>query len=376
MHERPSTSESVGFSSAPTAQRATADGTARLAARHVAKRDADFFRASSAELTLSSLGIGTYLGECTDAEDERYVEALREAMRSGINVLDTAINYRCQRSERAVGAALAGAIAAGEVRRDEIVVCSKAGYIPLDGAPPVKRSEYEAYLEREFFASGVLSRDDVVGGGHSLSPTFLAYAMARSRSNLGVATIDVFYLHNPEQQIGSVATDVLRARLRDAFRTLEEAVSRGDVAAYGVATWAGLRVTAGTKGHLSLGDVVSAARDVAGDGHHLRFVQLPLNLAMPEAVRTPTQKLGAERVVPAIVAATELGLTVVASATLMQGKLTHGLPSAVQSLFPRARSDAERALAFAREAPGVTTALVGMRSDAHVRANVTAASRR
>lgn len=376
MRESPSTSEPRSFSAAPTATRATVDGTARYAGRHAATLAPDFFRASTAELTLGSLGVGTYLGEPTDTEDERYVGALRAAMRSGINVLDTAINYRCQRSERAVGEALAGATAAAEVQRDEIVICTKAGYLPLDSAPPVKRSEYEAYLEREFFASGVLSRDDVVGGGHSLAPSFLAYAIARSRRNLRVDTIDVFYLHNPEQQLASVSGEVLRARLRTAFTSLEDAVARGDIGVYGVATWAGLRVPVGTKGHLALADVVAAAREVAGDGHHLRFVQLPLNLAMPEGIRMPTQALAPDRVAPAIAAATELGMTVVASASLMQGKLTQGLPAAVRELFPQARTDGERALAFAREAPGVTTALVGMRDVKHVRANVVAVSRR
>lgn len=376
MRELPSTSEAAPLSSATSAQCATDAGTSRFAARHAAKLEADFFRESAARITLSSLGIGTYLGECTDAEDERYVHAVREAMRAGVNVLDTAVNYRCQRSERAVGAALAAAIVAGEVRRDEIVVCTKAGYLPLDGAPPVKRSDYEAYLEREFFASGVVSRDDVVGGGHSLAPSFLAYAIARSRKNLDVGRIDVFYLHNPEQQLVSVTPEILGARMREAFTTLEQAVSRGEIGSYGIATWAGLRVTAGARGHLSLTEVVAAARDVAGDAHHLRFVQLPLNLAMPEAIRMPTQKLIGDRMVPALAAAAELGLTVIASASLMQGKLTHGLPTAVQELFPRARSDAERALAFVREAPGVTTALAGMRSEAHVRSNVGAFARR
>ena len=376
MRERPSTSDPVAFSAASTSQRATADGTARFAARHTAVPDAHVFRGSAADLTLSSLGVGTYLGECTDAEDDRYVAAIRAAMRSGVNVLDTAINYRCQRSERAVGVALERAIEAGEVRRDEIVICTKGGYLPLDGAPPVKRSEYESYLEREFFASGVVSRDDVVGGGHSLAPSFLAYAIARSRHNLHVDTIDLFYLHNPEQQLASVSSDVLRARLREAFGALEEAVARGDIGAYGVATWAGLRVAPGAKGHLALTDVVGAARDVAGAAHRLRFVQLPLNLAMPEGIRLPTQALDGGRTLPPIAAAAELGLTVVASATLLQGKLAHGLPSAVQELFPNARTDAERALAFVREAPGVTTALVGMRDEAHVRANVAAIARR
>lgn len=371
MHDRPPVTDPA----APvthTPARATAAGSARYAARHGGSANAASFGAAAGGLTLSALGAGTYLGDCTDAEDLRYVAALREALRDGVNVLDTAINYRCQRSERAIGVALQEAFAADEVRRDEVVVCTKGGYLPLEGAPPVKRSEYESYLDREFFAPGVLHRDDVVGGGHSLAPSFLRYAIARSLQNLGVGTIDVYYLHNPEQQLASAPPAVLRERLRAAFTLLEEAVASGEIGAYGVATWAGLRVPANARGHLSLAELVAGARQVAGDAHHLRFVQLPLSLAMPEAIRLPTQRVG-DRMLPASEAAVELGLTVIASATLMQGQLTHGLPDAARELFPHARTDAQRALAFACSAPGVTTALAGMRRPEHVRENLVGA---
>src|SRR5260221_545522 len=94
--------------------RGTTDGTLRLATRNV-RHPADFYRTVPRALTASALGLGTYLGECTDAEDDRYRKSIREALGSGINVIDTAINYRCQRSERAVGSALNEAFSAGEI---------------------------------------------------------------------------------------------------------------------------------------------------------------------------------------------------------------------------------------------------------------------
>src|ERR671937_611709 len=84
---------------------------------------------------------------------------------AGVNLLDSAINYRCQRSERALGRALREAIAGDDVRRDEVVVCSKGGYVPLDGAPPATREEYRAYLAREFYDRGLMTPADVVAGG-------------------------------------------------------------------------------------------------------------------------------------------------------------------------------------------------------------------
>jgi aryl-alcohol dehydrogenase-like predicted oxidoreductase len=63
---------------------------------------------------------------------------------------------------------------------------------------------------------------------------------------------------------------------------------------------------------------------------------------------------------------------VVASAPLMHGQLTRGLPPQLREAFPALTTDAQRALAFVRAMPGVTAALVGMRSAAHVGENLEA----
>lgn len=351
------------------ALRASAGGTASFAERHAPALSAGFYRQSPSGLTLSALGVGTYLGDCNDAEDARYAATIAAAVAAGVNVIDTAINYRCQRSERAVGAALEQVLNDGTARRDELVVCSKAGFVPLEDRPPAKRSDYDAHLKRVFFDPGVMRAEDVVTGGHSLAPSFLRYCIERSRMNLGVRTIDVYYVHNPEQQLAEVPWSTLRDRLRAAFETMEEAVAAGAIGAYGCATWTAFRIGRGTKGHMELQQVVELAHDVAGDSHHFRFVQMPLSLAMQEAARTPTQDLNGAGV-PALEVAACLGLTVVASASLAQGQLTSGLPDALHDLFPDATTDAQRALAFAASAPGVSTALVGMRRREHLEDNL------
>lgn len=352
--------------------RATADGTEGYERRFGDGFVDDFYRRSSFGLTISSIGIGTYLGECTDEEDAAYTASVARGLSSGINLVDTAINYRCQRSELAVGAAIQEAIATGSVKRESIVVCTKGGYVPLEHAPPPTREAYQSYLEREFFSREIFQGEDLVAGGHCLTPRFLRYCIAKSRQNLGLRTIDLYYLHNPEQQLAAVNRGTLQSRLRSAFSALEEAVGRGDIGAYGCATWNGLRVPPANKGHLSLEELVAAAHEVAGSGHHFRAVQLPVNLAMPEALRTPTQELRGKLVTP-LEAASDLGLTVIASASLMQARLAAGLPDEVRELFPRAKTDAQRAIAFTRSVSGVASALVGMRSPEHVDENVASA---
>jgi aryl-alcohol dehydrogenase-like predicted oxidoreductase len=350
--------------------RATAKGTTRHAERSAKRRTEEFHRAFDRTLRVSTLGLGTYLGECDAADDARYEAVARTALERGINVLDSAINYRCQRSERVVGRAVRAAISGGVVARDEVVVCTKGGYIPLEGQTPGSREEYHAFLEREYFANGIVSPDDVIAEAHSIAPGFLADQLRRSRENIGVETIDVYYVHNPEQQLDAIKPAQLLDRLREAFAMLESRCDAGDIARYGCATWNGFRAARGTRGHLELADVVAAARDVGGEDHRFRVVQLPINLAMPEAVRLSTQRVRG-RDMPFLHAAAELGVSVIASASLLQARLTSGLPPQVREALPGFSTDAQRALSFVTSLP-VSAALVGMRSIAHLDENLAA----
>jgi aryl-alcohol dehydrogenase-like predicted oxidoreductase len=350
------------------ARRATTTGTRRFEARTTG-RLADFQRTLPRNLAASALGMGTYLGDCTDAEDGAYARTIRAAIAAGVNVLDTAINYRCQRSERALGQAVVEAIASGEVRRDELIVCTKGGYVALDGTPPTSRHAYEQWLARELFATGLLTHEELVRGGHAIAPRFLAHQLDRSRANLGLQTIDIYYLHNPEEQLLAVDRATFRQRLRAAFAWLEERATTGEIAAYGCATWNGFRVTPEHKQHLDLAELVALAREVGGTTHHFRAVQLPVSLAMPEAARLPTQPLG-RKLVPLLEAADALGVGVVASAPLMQGRLAAGLPPEIHALFPGCVTDAQRALRFASSLPGVSVVLAGMRRREHLAENL------
>lgn len=352
-----------------TRGRATPEGTRRFAERFATSFAQDFYR-DAAALTVSSIGMGTYLGECHDDEDARYIEVLETGISLGLNLLDTAINYRCQRSERAVGVALRGAIERGTAAREEIVVCTKGGYVPLEGAPPESRDRYNAYLASEYFDRGTIAREDLVAGGHCLRPRFLADQVQRSLTNLDVECIDIFYIHNPEQQLDALDRAQFANAMREAFTELESQASQGRIGAYGCATWNGFRVFAASRNHLSLSDLVNIAVEVGGRDHHFRTVQLPVNLAMTEAVRAPTQSDdGANRTL--LNAAGHLGISVVASASLMQAQLTSNLPDTVRSLFPTLQTDAQRSIAFVRSLP-VASALIGMREISHLRENLVA----
>jgi aryl-alcohol dehydrogenase-like predicted oxidoreductase len=350
--------------------RATAAGTRRLSERDDDART-DFRRPFPRRLTVSALGVGTYLGDCSEEDDAGYSHTLRAAIAHGVNLVDTASNYRCQRSERVVGRTIEGMIAAGETRRDELVICTKGGYVALDGTPPASREEYEAWLDETLVAPGVVRRDDLVRAGHSIAPSFLAHQLAQSRANLRLQAIDLYYVHNPEEQLLSVDRATFRSRLHAAFTLWEERAERGEIGGYGCATWVGLRVGPEHRQHLTLAELVSVAREIAGPTHHFRAVQLPVSLAMPEAARAPTQPLG-RKTVSLLEAADALGVAVVASAPLMQGRLAAGLPDGVRELFPECTTDAQRALRFASSLPGISAVLAGMRRPSHLAENLDA----
>jgi aryl-alcohol dehydrogenase-like predicted oxidoreductase len=352
---------------------ATPEGTARYRERFPQLRDAGYFRRpehvpGAGERWLSSIGLGTYLGEPDEATDTAYTEAILAALRSGINVLDTAINYRHQRSERNIGAALAQLIAAGELKRDEVLVCTKAGYLSFDGGIP---ADPRGYFQREYVVPGILDPKELAGGMHCMAPAYLENQIERSRRNLGLESIDLFYLHNPETQLADVPPDLFRKRLKGAFTLLEKQVKAGKLSFYGLATWNGFRVPQDSRGYISLVEAEDVAREAGGEHHHLRFIQLPFNLAMPEAFSLPNQHLEKKNL-PVLVVAERLGIAVMGSATLQQGQLAHGLPEAIGKILGRP-TNAENAIQFSRSTPGLTTSLVGMSRKEHVAANLNGA---
>jgi len=343
---------------------ATAAGTLRYAARFKGKSAAGHFRQTTDELILSSVGIGTYLGEADQATDEAYSGAVVAAVEGGFNLVDTAINYRFQRSERSIREALRELIANGFCR-DEIVLCTKAGFLTPDGDMP---SDANDYFSREFLEPGVFAPEDVAAGCHCMTPRYLGNQIERSRRNLGVECIDVFYLHNPETQLDEIPREQFQQRIREAFAFLESAVSAGKIGAYGLATWNAFREDPKSQGYLSIEEMVTIATQARGQDHHFRYVQLPLNLAMPEALVRPNQ-LVAGKTMAMVQAGRALGITLVSSAALLQGQLTRNLPAHMRAAWGMAQ-DSGLALQFARSAPVVTTALVGMSQIAHVEENL------
>lgn len=342
--------------------RATPEGTAAFAQR-MARGPAHFREAGS--LHLSTLGIGTYLGRPTALGADPYVAAVSRAVELGVNVIDSAVNYRDQCSERAVGEALRRLIADRIVSRSEVFLSTKGGFIPGDAHHGRDMADTLAdALERH-----LCDRGDIVAGCQCLAPAYLEDQIHRSRENLGVETIDLYYLHNPELHIDHLGRAEALRRITAAFRVLEEQVRKGRLVRYGVATWEGLRRADTDQRQLSLPELLDAARAASGgDMPHFAAIQFPINLAMTEAARTAHCRLEG-RSATLLEFAQRRGLLAFGSGTLLQTRLLGHIPAAANAVLGNPPSDALAAIQFSRSVPGMTTALVGMSNLGHVESN-------
>jgi aryl-alcohol dehydrogenase-like predicted oxidoreductase len=348
---------------------ATPEGTRRYVERMSRTCIASHFRTwpegSKDGLQLSSVGMGTYTGPADDDSDRQYRQAVAESVRSGFNVIDCAINYRHMRSERAVGEGLRQLFQERSVARDEIFVMTKGGYLPFEGSVPASTAEY---LRTTYLDTGIVRPEEVVSGSHCIAPRFLEDQLGRSLANLGLEAVDVYFLHNVEQQLDAVPLETLQERLRQAFAFLEEAVQRGRIGLYGVATWNGMRVPPDSPHHISLERLLALAEEIGGKEHHLRVLQFPFNLGMSEALTTPTQMMG-DKLVSLLGAASTAGMMVVTSVPLLQGQILGHIPGNFTERMPGLATAAQRAIQFVRSTPGVLAPLVGMRNIEHVREN-------
>ena len=342
---------------------ASEEGTRNFAAKAVKLGVLREHFRSYNELTLSSLGMGTYLGE-TDRETDILVsQAVEESVKSGaINVIDTAINYRFQKAERSVGNALRKMVEENSVKRSEIFLATKNGYLTPDGD---LKMDFWKYVHENLVKTNIIKPNEISSGMHCMSANYLKDQLQRSLRNLGVECVDLMYLHNAaEAQLNDISMEEFFEKLRSVFTFYEDMRKEGKIRYYGLATWSCFRLPADDPEYLSLSEVVSVAKEV-DDDHGFKFIQLPFNLGMKEAFMLRNQNVDGE-MLSTLEAAKKLGLGVFTSVPLLQGKL----------LNPRALPNIEgidkpalKCLQIARSAP-VICPLVGQKDSSHVKENV------
>jgi aryl-alcohol dehydrogenase-like predicted oxidoreductase len=315
------------------------------------------------DLTLSNVGIGTYLGNPDDQTDLLVKEAVKKSVLAGINIIDTAINYRAQKAERAVGKAVSELILEGKVERDQLFISTKNGYLTNDADV---KEEFWSYIQREYTKHGILGPGDISSGYHCMTVKYLEDQLERSLKNLGMECVDLMYLHNAvEGQIQDISKEQFIKNLKDVFELYEQKRKQGKIRYYGMATWECFRVSQENQQYLSLHEVIELAKQAGGDGHGFRFIQLPYNLYYDQALMLKNQPAHGA-IVSILDAAQTYRIGVFTSVPLMQGRLlAPGVLPSFSNLKPPLQC-----MQFVRSTLGVLAPLVGQKSPNHVDENL------
>ena len=252
-------------------------GTRACAERHAAPGGRAYGLLGRTGLTACRLGFGGYR---VNDETPVHRAALELALAAGVNLIDTSTNYADGGSERLVGRVLGEAVRIGSVRREEIIVVSKIGYVQGENLTLAKTREAAGHPFPEMVHYQP-------GCWHCVHPEFLQDQLGRSLDRLGLETLDVCLLHNPEYFLSDAAgrgderiealRDEFYRRLAAAFRFFEERVAAGTLRWYGVSSNT-VAHTADDPESTSLARMLAAAREVGGSDHHFGVVQLPMNL--------------------------------------------------------------------------------------------------
>ena len=341
---------------------ATSSGTKNFLDKHA---DIKFSYTVFQGLTLSNIGIGTYLGDVDEQTDIIVKNAVKESIISGVNVIDTAINYRAQKAERSVGNAISELISEEKIKRDEIFVSTKNGYVTNDGDI---KEDFMQYIMREFGKTGIVKEGDISSGYHCMTIPFLEDQLSRSLNNLQLDCIDLVYLHNAVEGNPQMSNQTMYEKLTGVFEFYEQKRKEGKIRFYGLATWDCFRVSEDHNMFLSLEKVVDIARSIGGNDNGFRFIQLPYNLHFDQAFMQKNQMCN-DKKTSILGSAIAQNIGVFTSVPLMQGRLIE---------WAKAKSDFSNnppsigLLQFIRSTPGVLAPLVGHKSISHVKENLQA----
>jgi uncharacterized protein len=297
ISKRPSgTAGGLKLTGARLENSATAAGTARYASRivnvprHDGRFEHGFTRLGHTALTVSRLGFGSYR---VDGSDPEHARALSTAVQSGVNLIDTSTNYMDGESERLVGAVLRRMVTNNEVARDEVIVVSKIGYVQGHNLKEAEARERAGrpYPDMVKYGEGIW---------HCIHPEFLADQLDASLDRLGLATLDVCLLHNPEYMLSessrggdsssTEARERFYTRIEQAFAYFEAQVATGRISWYGVSS-NNVGRDAQDAESVSLTRLLSAAANAAASRgvprHHFAVLQCPMNLFESDAWSRP-----------------------------------------------------------------------------------------
>ena len=323
------------------------------------------------DLIFSKLGLGTFNKEPYKEENYvfHYIAGVKEAVKNGINLIDTASNYRYGESEKEIAIALKELMEEENIKREELIICSKGGFIQLEY--PFPENPY-TWINENLIQSSLAKEEDIELDQHCMTPDYLEWSCKRSLKNLEIDTIDIYFLHNPEIQISKLGYKTWLKKVESAFKRFERMVKNNLIKSYGVAVWNGFTEKS-TNEHINLEDLVEIAKKVGGVNHNFKYIQTPFNLAKTTIYTMPTQTVKGEECT-LLQAAHRLNIGVISSSSLLQMNLfKKSFNREIGYLLDNKmilENDIQLALQFVRSTPSLISSLFASKVPVHIKKNL------
>ncbi len=330
----------------------------------------DFYNFNG-DFFISSLGLGSFRKEPYREENYlkqvNFYESTKTALKNGINFIDTASVYRYQESEKEIGKALYEMMKKKEISRENFIVSSKAGFIPLEF--PFPKNPYE-WIDKKIIKTGLAKKEEIIADQHCMNPKFLEWSLNNSLKNLNLDTIDIFFLHNPETELGYIKKETVIEKIKKAFEFFEEMVEKKKIRYYGIASWNAFLYEENHPEYLSLKEMTDIAKSIKKD-HHFKYIQTPFNLAKPHMLNYVNQLGKDGKYYTLFQAAKSYGIYIINSSPLLQMNLfKRKFNEKIKKLtYTLNLSDILTALQFARS-NGALSTVFGSINPNHIKENI------
>ncbi|MBL0708097.1 MAG: aldo/keto reductase [Sulfurimonas sp.] len=228
---------------------------------------------------MSNFAFGTY--RISDYNPQ-HIQSLKDAVSSGIKMIDTSSNYMDGGAQRAIALAFREF---DDSVKSKVEIVSKFGYIQGEN---LKRHKEKAFDEVVEFSPDCF---------HSISKSFLQDQLTESLKRLEMKQISCYLLHNPEYYLLDAINrgvdeddrlDEIYLRIYRAFMALEEEVSKGRILSYGISSNS-FSKPSDSKEFMPYEDLITIAKracqDVGNDTHSFTTIQLPINILEQEGLK-------------------------------------------------------------------------------------------
>lgn len=225
----------------------------------------------------SLIGFGAYrIGYKDYLSYPQCEESLRHAIQEGVNIIDTSSTYSNGQSETLIGSTVKKLIHNKSIKRQDIILMSKAGYVQEGSLELATRKE----LNNKPFKNMYRMSNEF---WYCIHPDFLKDQVERSLKRLNVDTLDVFFIHNPEvilkyYELNGVDRNTAKEKFLDslkrAFLSLEGLAENNIIKAYGVSS----NTLGSTTEDFTSISLVEIQNIIKTSGlKHFKLIQVPFN---------------------------------------------------------------------------------------------------